>query len=75
MVSVGNKQVRKAKKDSWYEHGQNCAEYLELTFGSDPKKRAQNPSLITATGCVSGVTLSSGAKPRPSAGWAPNTSK
>jgi hypothetical protein len=25
MVSVGNKQIRKPKKDGWYEHGQNCA--------------------------------------------------
>lgn len=32
-VSVGSKQVRKAKKDGWYEHGQNCCEYLELNFG------------------------------------------
>ena len=24
-VSTGNKQVRKPKKDGWYEHGQNCA--------------------------------------------------
>jgi len=24
MVSVGNKQVRKPKKDGWYEHGMNC---------------------------------------------------
>lgn len=32
-VSVGNKPVRKPKKDGWYEHGQNCAEYLELNFG------------------------------------------
>lgn len=36
LVSVGNKQVRKPKKDGWYEHGQNCAEYLELNFGSLP---------------------------------------
>jgi len=36
MVSVGNKQVRKPKKDGWYEHGQNCSEYLELNFGSGP---------------------------------------
>ncbi len=36
LVSVGNKQLRKPKKDGWFEHGQNCAEYLELTFGSDP---------------------------------------
>ena len=32
-VSVGSKQVRKPKKDGWYEHGQNCCEYLELNFG------------------------------------------
>jgi hypothetical protein len=32
-VSVGNKQVRRPKKDGWFEHGQNCAEYLELNFG------------------------------------------
>ena len=37
MVSVNNKQVRKPKKDGWYEHGQNCAEYLELNFGSEYK--------------------------------------
>ena len=36
LVSVGNKQVRKPKKDGWYEHGQNCAEYLELNFGLAP---------------------------------------
>ncbi len=33
MVSVGNKQVRKPKKDGWFEHGQNCSEYLECNFG------------------------------------------
>lgn len=41
MVSVANKQVRKPKKDGWYEHGQNCAEYLEVCFGMEaprPKK-------------------------------------
>lgn len=38
MVSVGNKQVRKPKKDGWYEHGQNCAEYLEVNFGMAPPK-------------------------------------
>jgi hypothetical protein len=35
MVSVGNKQIRKPKKDGWFEHGMNCLEYLELTFGAD----------------------------------------
>jgi len=34
-VSVGSKQVRKPKKDGWFEHGQNCLEYLELNFGAD----------------------------------------
>ena len=33
MVSVGSKQIRKPKKDGWYEHGQNCLEYLEHNFG------------------------------------------
>lgn len=37
-VSVNNKQVRMPKKDGWYEHGQNCAEYLEANFGSEPPK-------------------------------------
>lgn len=33
MVSVGSKQIRKPKKDGWYEHGMNCLEYLEHNFG------------------------------------------
>ena len=37
MVSVSNKQMRRPKKDGWYEHAQNCAEYLEATFGSQQK--------------------------------------
>lgn len=36
VVSVGNKPMRKPKKDGWYEHGQNCAEYLEANFGAVP---------------------------------------
>ena len=36
MVSEGSKQYRRAKKDGWYEHGQNVKEYLELNFGSAP---------------------------------------
>jgi hypothetical protein len=43
MVSVGNKQVRKPKKDGWYEHGQNCAEYLELNFGTETRKPRARP--------------------------------
>lgn len=38
LVSEGSKQYRKAKKDGWYEHGQNAKEYLELNFGSEPVK-------------------------------------
>jgi hypothetical protein len=39
-VSVGSKQVRKAKKDGWYEHGQNCIEYGELNYGgAQPTQR------------------------------------
>lgn len=34
-VSVGSKKVRVPKKDGWFEHGQNCLEYLELNFGAD----------------------------------------
>ncbi len=42
MVSVGNKQIRKPKKDGWFEHGMNCLEYLELTFGaSQPTAEAR----------------------------------
>jgi hypothetical protein len=33
LVSVANKPMRKPKKDGWYEHGQNCLEYLEHNFG------------------------------------------
>jgi hypothetical protein len=46
MVSVGNKQVRKPKKDGWYEHGQNCAEYLELNFGHEAP-RVRKPAAIS----------------------------
>lgn len=38
MVSDGRKQYRVPKKDGWYEHGQNCAEYLEVNFGAVPWK-------------------------------------
>jgi hypothetical protein len=44
MVSVNNKQTRKPKKDGWYEHGMNCAEYLEVNFGSEvPKPSKPSP--------------------------------
>jgi hypothetical protein len=41
MVSVGSKQIRRPKKDGWYEHGQNCCEYLELNFGGAQPTWAQ----------------------------------
>jgi hypothetical protein len=41
MVSVANKQVRKPRKDGWYEHGQNCCEYLEVNFGAQYVKRRE----------------------------------
>lgn len=40
-VSVGSKQMRKPKKDGWYEHGQNCLEYLELAFGGAQQTQGQ----------------------------------
>ena len=43
MVSVGNKQVRKAKKDGWYEHGMNCCEYLEHNFSVNVQKAPEKP--------------------------------
>ena len=33
LISVGNKQMRRPKKDGWYEHGQNCLEYVAHNFG------------------------------------------
>ena len=56
MVSVGNKQIRKPKKDGWFEHGMNCLEYLELTFGASTptaeakarrRQRQPGPSMPT----------------------------
>jgi len=43
-VSVGNKQMRRPKKDGWYEHAQNCLEYLEANFGTlGSKKKEREP--------------------------------
>ena len=49
MVSVNNKPVRKPKKDGWYEHGQNCAEYLEVNFG-EPVQKKPEPEPATMSG-------------------------
>lgn len=43
LVSVGNKQVRKPKADGWFEHGQVCAQYLDLNFGSQPPRKPTPP--------------------------------
>ena len=42
-ISSNNKQVRVPKKDGWYEHGQNCMEYLEINFGTQVKERQPQP--------------------------------
>lgn len=42
-ISVANKQVRVPKKDGWYEHGQNCAEYLEVNFSNREKPKEEPP--------------------------------
>ena len=47
LVSVGNKQVRKPKKDGWYEHGQNCLEYLELNFGGQQPSVRQSEQMAS----------------------------
>lgn len=49
MVSVGSKQVRKPKKDGWYEHGMNCCEYLELNFGGVQASDEQVKRQVRAT--------------------------
>jgi len=54
LVSVNNKPVRKPKKDGWYEHGQNCAEYLELCFGAEPPKEKKRMPMGSPVGRVSG---------------------
>ena len=57
MVSVANKQVRKPKKDGWYEHGQiRERQYLELTFGLEqrkPKVQPEMPKVHVPTGAGS----------------------
>ena len=34
MISVAHKPQRQPLKDGWYEHAQNCAEYLQLNFSA-----------------------------------------
>lgn len=47
-VSVGSKQIRKPKKDGWYEHGQNCCEYIELNWGGAQPSQQQVERQVTA---------------------------
>jgi hypothetical protein len=46
MVSVGNKQMRKPKKDGWHEHPMNVVEYLEANFGMLATKKAPRPEPV-----------------------------
>jgi hypothetical protein len=46
-VSVGSKQMRKPKKDGWYEHGMNCCEYHELNFGGAQSTLADDEARAT----------------------------
>ena len=48
LISVGSKQVRRPKKDGWYEHGQNCLEYLEHNFGGVQPTLEQSARHATA---------------------------
>ena len=42
MISVNHKPMRHPQKDGWYEHAQNCAEYLQLNFS--PRRARPTPS-------------------------------
>jgi hypothetical protein len=48
MISVAHKPQRQPLKDGWYEHAQNCAEYLQLNFS--PRRRAPTASEPPAAG-------------------------
>ena len=43
LISVHHKPQRHPKKDGWYEHGQNCMEYLQVNF-STRRKPAPAPA-------------------------------
>ena len=58
LVSVGNKQIRKPKKDGWFEHGMNCTEYLELTYGG-----------VRATDADKGTPAAASQPYRPRSAW------
>jgi len=49
MISVAHKPMRQPKKDGWYEHGMNNAEYLQLNF-SPRRTRATTASEPPASG-------------------------
>lgn len=48
LISVGNKQVRRPKKDGWFEHGMNCLEYAEHNFGGQQPTVEQTTRHATA---------------------------
>jgi hypothetical protein len=56
VVSVGNKQMRRPKKDGWYEHAQNCLEYLEANFGSAAPKPKPVEKAVTMPRAMVGST-------------------
>jgi hypothetical protein len=60
-VSIGSKQYRVPIKDGWYEHGQNCLEYLEINFGLKARKAREVPHFRNLTLTVSRAQLSHGA--------------
>lgn len=63
LISVNNKPMRRPRKDGWYEHGMNVAEYLELNFGTplvDPgrdarRQLAKDQDRLAARGMLAGV--------------------
>ena len=41
MIRSTHKPMRHPLKDGWYEHAQNCAEYLQLNFS--PRRSGRRP--------------------------------
>jgi hypothetical protein len=60
-VSVGSKQIRKPKKDGWFEHGQNCQRIPRAQFRPRPvqPKRAVTvaPSPLVGGDRLDGVVV------------------
>jgi len=60
MITVGRKSMRRPKKDGWYEHAQNCSEYLQLNFSNrrKPPKLEEPPPVVRAISRSSGAWMS-----------------